>query len=62
MRMMTTDWLDELIAELATADEVGWLVSSSIARGEAHAYSDIDLTRFTSVGPSTYRERYGLRY
>lgn len=56
------EWLLELVAELATGDEVGWLVSGSIARGEAHAHSDVDLTRFTTTAPSGYRERYALRY
>lgn len=56
------EWLLALVDELATPDDVGWLVSGSIARGEAHAHSDVDLTRFTATGPSGYRQRYGLQY
>ncbi|HLO02700.1 MAG TPA: nucleotidyltransferase domain-containing protein [Symbiobacteriaceae bacterium] len=56
------EWLLALVDELATGDEVGWLVSGSIARGEAHAHSDVDLTRFTADGPSGYRAKYGLQY
>lgn len=56
------EWLLELVDELATGDEVGWLVSGSIARGEAHAHSDVDLTRFIPTAPCGHRERYALRY
>lgn len=51
-----------LVDELATPGDLGWLVSGSIARGDAHAHADVDLTRFTAAGPAGYRERYGLRY
>lgn len=56
------DWLLQLVDELASEKDLGWLISGSIARGEAHAYSDVDLTRFTAAAPSGYRERYSLRY
>jgi hypothetical protein len=54
--------LPELLDELSDGTDLGWLVSGSVARGEEHAYSDIDLTRFRAAGPTGYRERYGLRY
>lgn len=56
------EWLGRLVAELATDADVGWLVAGSTARGDSHAHSDVDLTRFTATGPSGYRERYGLQY
>jgi hypothetical protein len=54
--------LDDLLDELSSDDDLGWLISGSVARGEEHAYSDMDLTCFRREPPASYRERYSLRY
>jgi hypothetical protein len=58
----TASCLGALVDEFSSGDDLGWLVSGSVARGEEHTYSDVDLTRFTAAGPAAYRDRYSVQY
>jgi hypothetical protein len=56
------EFLSALTAEFTDDQTVGMLLAGSHARGEATAYSDVDLVRFARVQPETEAGRYLLAY
>lgn len=57
---MTDAALDGLVQRFSGPDVDGLALTGSYARGEATAYSDIDLLRFVVEEPATEHERYRL--
>jgi hypothetical protein len=53
--------LDALVAELDDEPTVGIALGGSYARGEANAYSDVDILRFVTTLPPE-NERYRLKH
>jgi hypothetical protein len=55
-------FLNELIAELDDEDILAIALMGSYARGDATAYSDVDVVRFAAHPPESDEEGYTLQY
>ena len=55
-------FLNELVAELDGDDVVAIALMGSYARGDATAYSDVDVVRFAANAPESDEKGYALQY
>jgi predicted nucleotidyltransferase len=59
--LLSNEWLHALVSELANENIIGIILGGSHVRGEATAYSDVDIACFISDSATLPRKRFIYR-